>query len=154
MVRGFLLSRAVLDWLSDHPGLLIGAFGLSIALFVGSLVAVPVAVTRIPADYFTHPHRPRGPWDGRPRPLRIAFLVGRTMVGVLLILAGIAMLALPGQGLLTILVGVLVLDFPGKYALERRVIRRDRVRNLLNRLRARRRVPPLIHPDRGSPDPG
>jgi archaellum biogenesis protein FlaJ (TadC family) len=142
----------VLDWIADHPGLLIGAFGLSVALFVGSLIAVPMAVTRIPADYFAHEHRPRAAWRRFPRSVRIAFVTVRTGVAVVLIVAGIAMLALPGQGLLTILVGTFALDFPGKYALERRVMRLERVRGLLNRLRRRRRVPPLLHPDE-SPDP-
>lgn len=145
---GPLPSPVMIEWIGDHPGLLIGAFGLSLALFIASLIAVPIAITRIPADYFTHEHRPRSAWQRFPAIVRILFVGARSLIAVILIVAGIAMLALPGQGLLTIVIGIFLLDFPGKYALERRIIRRDRVRALLNRLRRRRRVPPLEHPDR------
>jgi len=63
------------------------------------------------------------------------------------ILAGIAMLVLPGQGLLSILIGVTLLNFPGKYALERRIVGRPAVSRTLNRIRARARRPPLEIPD-------
>ena len=59
------------------------------------------------------------------------------------LLAGLAMLVLPGQGLLTMLIGLLLLDFPGKRALERRVVRRPKILAFLNRMRDRRGREPL-----------
>jgi hypothetical protein len=44
--------------------------------------------------------------------------------GSLFIVAGIAMLVLPGQGVITIVVGLLLIDFPGKFRLERWLARR------------------------------
>ena len=38
-------------------------------------------------------------------------------------LVGVAMLALPGQGLLTMLVGIMLMNFPGKFRLEQALIR-------------------------------
>jgi hypothetical protein len=57
-------------------------------------------------------------------------------------LAGVAMLVLPGQGLLTLLMGFLLVDFPGKYRLERWLFARPIVRRPINWLRHRAgRVP-------------
>ena len=42
-------------------------------------------------------------------------------MGYLLIIGGILMLVLPGQGLLTILLGLIFSDYPGKYKLEKKV---------------------------------
>ena len=58
-------------------------------------------------------------------------------------LAGLAMLVLPGQGLLTILIGLMLLDFPGKRRLERRIVARPAILAMLNRMRARRGRDPL-----------
>jgi len=87
---------------------------ISLAMFLGSLVAVPWLIGRLPADYFlTHwqrvdeqrSHHPLGRW-------LIPLL--RNLLGAVLLLAGVAMLVLPGQGLLTMVIGLCVMDFPGK----------------------------------------
>ena len=67
---------------------------------------------------------------------------GYTAVAVL-ILAGIAMLVLPGQGLLTILIGFLMLDLPGKYRVEKWLISRGRVLHAINWYRGKKGRPPL-----------
>jgi len=38
----------------------------------------------------------------------------RNLLGAVLLLAGVAMLVLPGQGLLTMVIGLCLMDFPGK----------------------------------------
>ena len=58
-------------------------------------------------------------------------------------LAGIAMLVLPGQGLLTLLVGFLLIDFPGKYRFEKWLVARRWVLQPINWLRLRRHQMPL-----------
>jgi hypothetical protein len=110
----------------------------SVALAVLSLLALPFLLTRIPADYFYGP-RHAAPAGG-------ARWVGRLLKNVLggaLLLAGIAMLVLPGQGILTILAAFVFLDFPGKRRLEQRLIARPRVLKAINHLRARTGHPPL-----------
>jgi len=62
---------------------------------------------------------------------------------LVLILAGVAMLVLPGQGMLTIVLGIMLLNFPGKYRLERRVARMRPVARSINWMRARGGHPPL-----------
>lgn len=71
-------------------------------------------------------------------------LTAKNLLGYALVMAGIAMLVLPGQGMLTILVGILFLDFPGKYWFERWVVARSPVLQSINWLRRRAGHPPLL----------
>jgi hypothetical protein len=115
-------------------------------MFVGTLIVVPWLVVRIPADYFVrrqaaHEHRKDWhPW------LRIGLLVVKNLCGVALVLAGIAMLLLPGQGILTILIGLTLLDFPGKFALEQKLARQPAVFGAMNWIRAKAGRPSLAAP--------
>ncbi len=67
-----------------------------------------------------------------------------------LILLGIVLLVLPGQGVLTILLGIAVAEFPGKYRLERWVLSRRPVLRAVNGLRRGRRRAPLVFGGGGS----
>lgn len=137
----------IADWLSDHPAVTTAAVVVSIALFVGTIVLTPRFVAGIPQDYFAHRRRPKGALASAPAPVRVGVLALRSVLGVLLILAGVAMLVLPGQGLLTVLAGVMLLEFPGKYRLEKRLAAVGWVRRVLNRMRRKRGKPPLTEPD-------
>jgi hypothetical protein len=126
-----------LGWLRDPMFLLAIAVG-SAALAVLSLLTLPFLLTRIPADYFYGPRQAAPPggarWIGR---------LLKNVLGGVLLLAGVAMLVLPGQGILTILAAFVCLDFPGKRRLEQRLIARPRVLKAINHLRARTGHPPL-----------
>jgi hypothetical protein len=86
---------------------------LSVLTFVVSLVCIPLLVARLPRDYFM----PR-----QPQPLNltsislgaILLLLVRNIVGLILFLAGVAMLFLPGQGVITMVIGIAVMSFPYK----------------------------------------
>jgi len=120
--------------------LLAWLFVLSIGSLVVTALLLPVVVRRLPPDYFVATRhdlaaqRSLWQWIGH---------VAKNALGVLFVLAGIAMLVLPGQGLLTILIGLLLVDFPGKRRLELRFVRRRGVLEFLNRMRARHGRPPL-----------
>ena len=60
------------------------------------------------------------------------------------LLAGIAMLFLPGQGVLTILLGISLMDFPGKRRLEARIVGQRLVFETVNSLRARFGKPAFV----------
>jgi hypothetical protein len=122
------------SWLS-HPTIAIGLCIFSIALVALSIAFVPRFLATLPAD---HLHSTAPPPHAA-LPLRIL----RNALGVVLVLCGVAMLVLPGQGLLTLLVGVLLLDFPGKRKLERQLLSRPKVLAIVNKLRAHRGSPPL-----------
>ena len=132
---------------ADHAVALSALATVSWILFVGSLLALPWLAARIPADYFAGPRRPppRRLLSGKPRhpAAAIGLRILRNLAGLGLILAGAAMLVLPGQGVLTILAGLVLTDLPGKRRLERAVVRRPVVLRTLNALRRRRGVEPL-----------
>ena len=131
------------SWIQDNQALLYWLTGASVLLFIGTLVVVPIVVVRIEPDYFTHDRRPTAQEDSLPGFRRIALIVAKNALGVLLILAGIAMLVLPGQGVLTMILGFLLLDFPGKYRAEKWLISRSPVLKSINWIRRRRGVEPL-----------
>jgi hypothetical protein len=117
-------------------------------LFVLSVAGIPWFVARVPTDYFSRSELEQMHIAPAPRPLwRIAAGVLKNALGLVLVLAGIAMLFLPGQGLLTIFVGLLLLEFPGKRWLERRLIGWKPIYRAINALRRRAGRPPL---ERGS----
>lgn len=134
----------MLDWIQNNETLVGWLIGASVVCFVGTLVVVPIALARIPQDYFVAQRRHRTK-EQHPA-VRIALGIGRNVLGVILILGGIAMLILPGQGLLTIVIGLLVMDFPGKYRLERWLVRRPRILRGINWIRRKAQRPPLTAP--------
>ncbi len=125
----------LIGWVRDHQVLFQSLGLLSLALFVVSLVVFPLVVANLPVDYFIRDKRDPA-HQKRRHPVMWALLaVVKNVIGFVLILAGIAMLVLPGQGILTILMGVALANFPGKYALERRLVSGTAVANGLNRIR-------------------
>lgn len=111
--------------------------------FIGTLLFIPWAVVRIPPDYFRSRRRRREPWDDQPPLLRLCLVVLKNLLGVVLLLMGIAMLVLPGQGVMTMLVGLLLVDFPGKFRVERWLVTRGPILRSINWLRRRRGKSPL-----------
>lgn len=136
------LLAFLLAWVSDHRYALMAISLLS--LVIGVLMA-PVFVTRIPEDYFSHDHRLRA--DSRHPLVRLLLSSIKNMLGAVLVVAGIFMLFLPGQGLLTLLVGLMIMNYPGKYRLECWLIRRPHVLSAINWLRKKYHHPPLLPPD-------
>ena len=108
---------------------------LSLALFVLSLVVFPLVVANLPNDYFVRDKRDPAHQKRRHPVVWVFITVVKNIFGFALILAGIAMLVLPGQGILTILIGLALANFPGKFTLERRLMRLPSVGKALNRIR-------------------
>ena len=137
----------MITWITEHQALLGWLTFASLATFVVSLATLPWLVARIPADYFAHRKR-HGAQNRRRHPaIRLALLIGKNLLGAILLAGGLIMLFVPGQGLLTMAMGLLLLDYPGKFALGRRVARQRSVQSGLNWLRARAGAPPLILDD-------
>jgi hypothetical protein len=136
----------MIEWLREYKVLLGALSAASLFMFVGTLIAVPWLVVRLPADYFVHRRYYADRWKPRHPLLRIVLLAIKNLCGVVLVAAGVAMLLLPGQGILTILIGLMFLDFPGKYALERRLARVPQVLGAMNWMRAKANRPPLEMP--------
>ena len=128
------LSKEVIWWLVAG----------SIAMFVGSLLAVPAIIVRLPADYFCYEARHRARPQGSVRSIYWVWLVAKNIAGLIFILAGMAMLVLPGQGLISILLGLSLTNFPGKYRLERFLISRPAILRSVNWIRRKADKDPLI----------
>ncbi len=109
-------------------------------MFVVTVLAVPVFFARIPEDYFLRPKRER-----------FAKKILRNAIGALLVVLGVAMLVLPGQGVLTIFVGVALLDLPFKRRLVRRLLLHPHVKNTVDALRKKAGRRPLIPPAQSHP---
>jgi hypothetical protein len=122
--------------------ILIGLTIASALFFVGTLIAIPFILVRLPAHYFDERHPRVWMKDHHPA-LRLIGLALKNAAGLVFLLVGIALLFLPGQGILTILIGVSLLDFPGKRAIERRIVGQETVLKAINALRARYGKEPL-----------
>lgn len=141
------LAFNVTDWMDEHNTFVWTISILSVVTFVASLVLVPILITRVRADYFTA-DQPSAKAFATQHPVwRILFLIAKNLLGVILVLGGILMLALPGQGLLTILIGISLLNFPGKHKLELAIVRRPTIYRAINWIRIRRGGEPLQLPE-------
>ncbi len=126
----------------------------SLVGFVGTLVAIPFILVRLPPEYFDERHPRTWMQDHHPV-LRLLGHIVKNAAGVVFLLAGFAMLFLPGQGILTMLIGISMLDFPGKRHLEAKFIGRPSVLHAINALRAKFGKPPFtVAPDRKEPAAG
>lgn len=128
------------------PAIWVGLTLFSALTFVVSLVVASWALCRLPVDYLLLDpgHAPR-----------TGFLQWlRNSVGAVLLLLGVAMLVLPGQGLLTMLAGLSLMDFRGKRRLESRLMLRPRVFAAINRFRLRSGQPCLLSPRPSHLEPG
>lgn len=134
-----------------RPAVLFWSFGLSLALFVGSLVAMPMLLARLRADYFARPDPTSDGWLDRHPVTRIVLLALKNLLGLVLLAAGLAMMVLPGQGIITILIALTLLNFPGRRRLELHLIRQRHIRSAVDWIRRRAGSPPLIVPDPGAP---
>lgn len=134
---------SISTWLQSHQSVLewVGLF--SLMMMVATLLTVPLVIVRLPAHFLNEDNERSAaiapPW-------RWLYLVVKNLVGAVLLLAGLAMLILPGQGLLTLVIGLGLMDFPGKRSLFRRLIGQQRVLRAINRLRARAHKAPLAAP--------
>lgn len=127
----------ITDWLAQHNTLLYWFGIISLFMFILSLLFLPWLLNKIPVDYFMHKEE-----QHKVRLLSPMNLI-RNLLGLLILLAGIFMLILPGQGILSILVGLTIMNFPGKYALERWVVSRQGVLDSINWIRKKGGNPPL-----------
>lgn len=133
----------LLEFLGNNQAAWIGVVVFSAISFVATLLIIPWLVLRMPQDYFAG-EKPQKPLWLKLHPLlRIVLHILKNLLGLALVLIGIALLFLPGQGVLTIVFGFLLLDFPGRYRVTRWLVQRPSVLKSINWLRRRYHRPPL-----------
>jgi hypothetical protein len=135
-------ALTMLEWIEANEIILWWMLIASIAAFIAAIIGAPLWVIKIPNDYFAEKKRKHDPL--RKYGMTGAMLkVGKNMLGTMLVLIGILMLVLPGQGLLTILVGIMLMDLPGKYKMARWIVAHPPVLQSMNWIRRRAGRPPL-----------
>ena len=100
-------------------------------------------IAQIPEDYFLSTKRKPSKWQEQKPILRLAVIFGKNIIGFSLIIGGLLMLVLPGQGLLTIVTGLLLVNYPGKYKLEKKLVAIPSIFRALNWIRVKANKPPL-----------
>ncbi|MBN2617697.1 MAG: hypothetical protein JXR64_05230 [Spirochaetales bacterium] len=106
---------------------------ISILTFIGSIIIIPLLIINLSPDYFIKKHQPM--YNYKHPVIRYIVLLLKNILGFILILLGIIMLFIPGQGLLSIGFGVLLINFPGKKKLEYKIFTNKKISSVINKLR-------------------
>ncbi len=139
------LVTRVLAMLGIDPRWLAWATPVSLLTLVATVILLPLLVARLPQDYFYREHRPPRPHKGHWL-LRYGLLIFKNLLGAVLLVAGLAMMVLPGPGVVTILGAFALLNLPGKYRLERWLVSQPQVRAAISMMREKAGRPPLDLP--------
>lgn len=140
------LLGAAWAWSEGHRWVVWAVAAGSLGSLVLSGVLVTVILVQLPPDHYS---RTRLAPAAIPNAGVVSLLtsgvvlIARNVLGWIFVLAGIAMLVLPGQGLLSILAGLVLIDFPGKRRFERRLLSSHVARDAMNWLRRRAGKPPF-----------
>ena len=114
---------------------------ISFVIFIFSLLSIKWLVSLIQSDYFIE-KKPSKFKSKYPLIWLISMIV-KNLIGYVLIVGGILMLVLPGQGLFTIFIGLMMSNYPGKYFIERKFIAIPNVLRTINWLRKKSNQNPL-----------
>ena len=137
------LVNSFIQWFANHPEVLIGMGISSIFIFLISILGISWFIAQIPEDYFLRSKRQPSKWREQKPILRFIVMFGKNLIGLSLIIGGLLMLVLPGQGLLTIVTGLLLVNYPGKYKLEQKLSSMPSIFRALNWIRLKANKPPL-----------
>ncbi len=123
-----------MNWLSDHADTIAVSVGISMAALVVTTASAIVAIVLIPPNLFSRTERRSN----------VSWVqITLNVVGWPILIAGVAMLILPGPGLVVVVLGLMLVSFPGRRKLIRWIMNRPAVLSNANRLRARFSRPPL-----------
>ena len=139
------ISEKIISWSSVNTDLLLLLGSLSIFILIISVFMMVLIISILPEDYFKSENRNliSSVQNSRYPLLKLLVLITKNFFGILLLLSGILMLVLPGQGILTIITGLVFMDYPGKYKFERKLLRQKGVINSINWIRSRLSKPSL-----------
>ncbi len=125
---------AITAWAARHQSLIALLVVVSIGTLVLSALLLPWLIARLPSDYFARDHT--GPLFEKHHPVvRLVLLTMKNVFGLVLLVVGVLMLVLPGQGILTIIAGLAMLDIPGRHRFIQRLASSETVLAGLNWLR-------------------
>ena len=133
--------NSLIEIFNAYKNLILWFGSISLFVFLFSLLSIKWLVSLIPEDYFINKK------DSKIKTNNILIwytvLVFKNLIGYSLILGGIMMLVLPGQGLFTIIIGLMMSNYPGKYSLEKKFIAIPTILKSINWLRRKSNKPPI-----------
>ncbi len=129
------------NFVSDYKVYIVWLVTISLFVFIFSLVSIKWLVALIPTNYFVKKNNSKSKKEYSF--LWLLSIVFKNIIGYTLILGGILMLVLPGQGLFTIFIGLVLSNYPGKYNIERKFISIPSVLRTVNWLRKKSNKAPL-----------
>ena len=133
--------NSLIEIFNVYKNLILWFGSISLFVFLFSLFSIKWLVSLIPEDYFINKK------DSKIKTNNLIawyfILILRNLVGYSLILGGIMMLVLPGQGLFTIIIGLMLSNYPGKYSLEKKFIAIPTILKSINWLRKKSNKSPL-----------
>ncbi|MBN1799227.1 MAG: hypothetical protein JW822_11670 [Spirochaetales bacterium] len=135
----------IVAWVKTHKLFVIGITVFSLILLAFSLFMIPVLIINLPKDYFSKPKTKARPSFLHPT-VYVLFLIFKNILGVILILLGVVMLVLPGQGIITLLIGLMIIDFPGERKLLIYILKKTKAIKAMNWLREKNSKPPFELP--------
>ena len=115
---------------------------MSFLIFIFSLVTIKWLVALIPSDYFVSKKDTK--FKSEYPFIWLISMIIKNIIGYVLIIGGILMLLLPGQGLFTIFIGLMMSNYPGKYYIEKKFIAIPSILKTINWLRKQSNKEPII----------
>ena len=133
--------NSLIEIFNVYKNLILWFGSISLFVFLFSLLSIKWLVSLIPEDYFINKK------DSKIKTSNIFIwylvLIFNNLIGYSLILGGIMMLVLPGQGLFTIIIGLMMSNYPGKYSIEKKFIAIPTILKSINWLRRKSNKPPI-----------
>ena len=133
--------NSLIEIFNVYKNLILWFGSISLFVFLFSLLSIKWLVSLIPEDYFINKK------DSKIKTNNIfiwyVVLIFKNLIGYSLILGGIMMLVLPGQGLFTIIIGLMMSNYPGKYSIEKKFIAIPTILKSINWLRRKSSKPPI-----------
>lgn len=137
---------SIIDLLKSHSSLLWTLSVVSVVAFVVTLAIIPYFIARIPEDYLIRKKaKAEKPFAQKPW-MRLIYLILKNMLGIILVIVGLVMFVIPGQGIITMLIGIMLMNFPGKRTLATAIVRQPTIFKSINWTRAKALTPPLMLP--------
>ena len=133
--------NSLIEIFNVYKNLILWFGSISLFVFLFSLLSIKWLVSLIPEHYFINKK------DSKIKTSNIFIwyivLIFKNLIGYSLILGGIMMLVLPGQGLFTIIIGLMMSNYPGKYSIEKKFIAIPTILKSINWLRRKSNKPPI-----------
>ncbi len=127
------LLNNLLEYTNTYKNFIFWISLVSLTIFIISILSIRWLVLLIPENYFKE--KKNSIFKEEYFFYWIAFKFIKNSLGYLLIIGGILMLVLPGQGILTIFIGMILSDYPGKYHIEKKIIQSSIILRTINSIR-------------------